>query len=158
MLSENEIEAVEYLKSEINYNKQRIEEIENKNNISLIGLGTIHDAYKLQNCQYLILLNLINRLEKGNKKLKDNNKSLLKKLRNRIKEVKKLTKYALYKKEFAILNRIIKEKDKQIDLMAFNLADYVMYYEYDKTRNPDMIKLKAKEIKKNFEIKVKKGE
>ena len=101
MLSENEIEAVEYLKSEINYNKQRIEEIENKNDISLIGLGTIHDAYKLQNCQYLILLNLINRLEKGNKKLKDNNKSLLKKLRNRI-------------KEFAILNRIIKEKDKQI--------------------------------------------
>ena len=64
------------------------------------------------------VLNLVTKLEKGNKKLKDNNKSLLKKLRNIIKEVKKLTKYALYKKEFTNLNKIIKEKDKQIDLMA----------------------------------------
>ena len=42
------------------------------------------------------------------------------------------------------------EKDKQIDLMAFNLADYVMYYEYDKCRNPEMIKNKAEEIKQYF--------
>lgn len=157
-MTDDEKEAIEYLKDKINDNRDKIKEIENKNDSSLTGYGTIHDAYKSQNCQYLILLNLINRLEKGNKKLKDNNKSLLKKLRNRIKEVKKLTKYALYKKEFATLNKIIKEKDKQIDLMAFDLADYVMYYEYDKTRNPDMIKAKANEIKENFEIKVKKGE
>lgn len=44
--------------------------------------------------------------------------------------------------------------DKQIDLMAFNLADYVMYYDYDKCRNPEMIKNKAKEIKQYFERKV----
>ena len=168
MLSENEIEAVEYLKSEINYNKQRIEEIENKNDISLIGHGTIHDAYKLQNCQYLILLNLINKLEKGNKKLKDNNKSLLKKLRNRIKEVKKLTKYALYKKEFATLNRIIKEKDKQIDLMAkqidilmnTNNEELDCFIPTDFSSINDCVKKKSCEdcIKKYFEVEAKKGE
>lgn len=54
---------------------------------------------------------------------------------------------------------IIREKDKQIDLMAFNIADYVMYYEYDKCRNPEMIKSKANEIKQYFEKKTKeKGE
>lgn len=48
----------------------------------------------------------------------------------------------------------MENKDKQIDLMAFNLADYVMYYDYDKCRNPEMIKNKAKEIKQYFERKV----
>ena len=48
----------------------------------------------------------------------------------------------------------IKRKDKQIDLMAFNLADYIMYYEYDKCRNPEMIKNKAEELKQYFERKV----
>ena len=63
-----------------------------------------------------------------------------------------------------ILNLITKlqkeneEKDKQIDLMAFNLADYVMYYEYDKCRNPEMIKNKAEEIKQYFENKVNSSE
>lgn len=38
--------------------------------------------------------------------------------------------------------------------MAFNLADYVMYYEYDKCRNPEMIKNKAKELEQYFERKV----
>lgn len=48
------------------------------------------------------------------------------------------------------------KKDKQIDLMAFNLADYVMYYEYDKCRNPEMIKNKAEELKQYFADLVKK--
>lgn len=51
-------------------------------------------------------------------KLKKHNKDLLRKLRNRVKEVKKLTKYSLYKKEFAKLNREIEKKDKIIDEMA----------------------------------------
>lgn len=55
-------------------------------------------------------------------------------------------------------DRYIKNKDKQIDLMAFSLADYVMYYEYDKCRNPEMIKQKAKELKQYFETKAKEGE
>ena len=49
---------------------------------------------------------------------------------------------------------LIKEQNRQIDLMAFNLADYVMYYEYDKCRNPEMIKNKAEELKQYFERKV----
>lgn len=87
-------------------------------------------------------------------KLKAENKDLLRKLRNRVKQVKKLEKYSLYKSEFSRLNKQLKQKDKQIDLMAFNLADYVMYYEYDKCRNPEMIKNKAEEIKQYFERKV----
>lgn len=51
----------------------------------------------------------------------------------------------------------LKKKDKIIDLMAYNLADYVMYYEYDKCRNPEMIKNKAKEIKQYFERKARDG-
>lgn len=70
-----------------------------------------------------IVLNFISKLQKENKKLKDKNKDLLRKLRNRVKEVKKLTKYSLYKKEFSTLNKIIKEKDKQIDLMALTLSN-----------------------------------
>lgn len=48
---------------------------------------------------------------------------------------------------------IIREKDKQIDLMAFNIADYVMYYEYDKCRSPLMIKDKSEELKEYYERK-----
>lgn len=54
-----------------------------------------------------------------------------------------------------IILNLIQRKDRQIDLMAFSLADYVMYYEYDKCRNPEMIKSKAEEIKKYFEKQAK---
>ena len=58
-------------------------------------------------------------------KLRNSNKDLLRKLRNRVKEVKKLTRYSLYKKEFARLNKQLEQKDKIIDL----LADDLRYYE-----------------------------
>ena len=64
------------------------------------------------------ILNLMQKLQKENEKLKSKNQDLLKKLRNRVKEVKKLNKYSLYKIEFANLNKQIREKDKIIDLMA----------------------------------------
>ena len=67
----------------------------------------------------------------------------------------KIAKYEKIYKEYDCY-RWVKEldkKDKQIDLMAFNLADYVMYYEYDKCRNPEMIKNKAEELKQYFERK-----
>ena len=57
-------------------------------------------------------------------KLRNTNKDLLKKLRNRVKEVKKLTRYSLYKKEFARLNKQLKKKDTVIDLMADDLRYY----------------------------------
>ena len=50
---------------------------------------------------------------------------------------------------------MLNKQNKQIDLIAFSLADYVMYYEYDKCRNPEMIKQKAKEFKQYFETKAK---
>lgn len=81
---------------------------------------------KVRENQYLIfhkeatvtVLNLIQKQEKTINKLKRHNKELLRKLRNRVKEVKKLTKYSFYKKEFATLNKKLKEKNKQIDLSA----------------------------------------
>ena len=59
--------------------------------------------------------------------------------------------------ELAEKNAEIEKKDKQIDLMAYNLADYVMYYEYDRCRNPVMIKHKAEELKKYYEGKANDG-
>ncbi len=54
-------------------------------------------------------------------KLKKHNDDLLRKLRNRVKEVKKLEKYSLYKEEFSKLNKQLQNKDKIIDLML----DYI---------------------------------
>ena len=51
-------------------------------------------------------------------KLKKHNDELLRKLRNRVKEVKKLEKYSLYKEEFSRLNKQLQNKDKIIDLTA----------------------------------------
>ena len=71
------------------------------------------------------------KLEKGSstddviaeiEKLRNNNKDLLRKLRNRVKEVKKLTKYSLYKTEFSTLNKQLEKKDKIIDGMANHIA------------------------------------
>lgn len=47
----------------------------------------------------------------------------------------------------------LENKDKIIDKLSYSLADYVMYYEYDKCRNPEMIKNKAKELKQYYERK-----
>ena len=47
------------------------------------------------------------------------------------------------------IKEVLSELDKNEKIiynLAFALADYVMYYEYDKCRNPEMIKNKAKEI------------
>ena len=51
-------------------------------------------------------------------KLKKHNYDLLRKLKNRVKEVKKLEKYSLYKEEFSRLNKQLLNKDKIIDLTA----------------------------------------
>ena len=64
---------------------------------------------------------VLSELEKKDKeieKLKKDNKELLRKLRNRVKEVNKLTKYSLYKKEFSTLNKQLQNKDKVINEMA----------------------------------------
>ena len=63
-------------------------------------------------------------------KLKKHNDELLRKLRNRVKEVKKLQKYSLYKEEFSRLNQQLQSKDKIIDLMAEFIEDELTVDEF----------------------------
>ena len=72
-------------------------------------------------------------------KLRNTNKDLLKKLRNRVKEVKKLTRYSLYKKEFVRLNKQLENKDTVIDLMADKLVEAHgwFYSEFDNYTKED---------------------
>lgn len=73
-------------------------------------------------------------------KLRNTNKDLLKKLRNRVKEVKKLTRYSLYKKEFSRLNKQLEKKDAVIDLMAEYIYNTSNREIYDKEQEIDCIK------------------
>lgn len=75
----------------------------------------------LMNIEQQAIETVLSELEKKDKeieKLKKDNKELLRKLRNRVKEVNKLTKYSLYKKEFSTLNKQLQNKDKVINEMA----------------------------------------
>lgn len=82
-------------------------------------------------------------------KLKKHNDELLRKLRNRVKQVKKLEKYSLYKQEFLRLNKQLQNKDKQIDLMANKLALYC------EINSEEDIKTNKEQIRQYFENKVK---
>lgn len=94
----------------------------------------------------ILVLNLIQSQQKEIEKLKDKNKDLLRKLRNRVKEVKKLTKYSLYKKEFSRLNKEIEKKETLINTMQEeferleNLED-----------NTDMLKIELIDLKSKYE-------
>ena len=68
------------------------------------------------------VLTMLEEKDKQIDKLKKHNDELLRKLRNRVKEVKKLEKYSLYKEEFSRLNKQLQNKDKIIDLMANHIA------------------------------------
>ena len=72
------------------------------------------------------VLPMLEEKDKQIDKLKKHNDDLLRKLRNRVKDVKKLQKYSLYKEEFSRLNQQLQSKDKIIDLMEeyiSNIAD-----------------------------------
>lgn len=96
-------------------------------------------------------------------KLKKHNDELLRKLRNRVKEVKKLEKYSLYKKEFSKLNKQLQNKDKIIDLMAIAISNEPLpTEEYCIFRNFDCPEVggnrDCKEcVKQYFERKVENG-
>lgn len=79
-------------------------------------------AYAKERTQLKCILNLIQKQQEKIEKLNDKNRDLLRKLRNRVKEVSKLTKYSMYKKEFSTLNKRLEKKDKIIDLMAENIV------------------------------------
>lgn len=78
--------------------------------------GVLVQDYEVKNFE--TILNLIKSQQEEIEKLKNKNKDLLRKLRNRVKEVKKLIKYSSYKKEFSRLNRELEKKNKIIDIMA----------------------------------------
>ena len=63
-------------------------------------------------------LSMLEEKDKEIDKLKKHNDDLLRKLRNRVKQVKKLEKYSLYKEEFSRLNKQLQNKAQIIDLMS----------------------------------------
>lgn len=78
------------------------------------NLKQVEDSYELHGSDWAKnaineALNLIQSQQKEIEKLKNKNKDLLRKLRNRVKEVKKLAKYSLYKTEFSRLNKEIEK-------------------------------------------------
>lgn len=76
------------------------------------------------------VLPMLEEKDKQIDKLKKHNDDLLRKLRNRVKDVKKLQKYSLYKKEFSRLNKQLQNKDKIIDLMAEFIEDELTVDEF----------------------------
>lgn len=85
-------------------------------------------------------------------KLKKHNDELLRKLRNRVKEVKKLQKYSLYKEEFSKLNKQLQNKDKIIDLMAEQLAGLTVF---GIDKDEPLILCDKEDVKQYFENKAK---
>ena len=84
------------------------------------------------------------RIDKKNTELKKKNEEL--EMYKDIKEITNSKATELVKiKQYDDLKEENRKKDKMIDLMAYSLADYVMYHEYDKCRSPLMIKDKSEE-------------
>lgn len=87
-------------------------------------------------------------------KLKKHNDDLLRKLKNRVKEVKKLQKYSLYKEEFSRLNKQLQNKDKIIDLMSEQLAGLAIF---NIDKDETLILSDKEEVKQYYERKVENG-
>lgn len=85
-------------------------------------------------------------------KLKKHNDELLRKLRNRVKEVKKLQKYSLYKEEFSKLNKQLQNKDKIIDLMSEQLAGLAIF---NIDKDETLILSDKEEVKQYYENEAK---
>lgn len=85
-------------------------------------------------------------------KLKKHNDDLLRKLKNRVKEVKKLQKYSLYKEEFSRLNKQLQNKDKIIDLMSEQLAGLAIF---NIDKDETLLLNDKEEVKQYFENKAK---
>ena len=88
-------------------------------------------------------------------KLKKHNDDLLRKLKNRVKEVKKLEKYSLYKEEFSRLNKQLQNKDKIIDLMSEQLAGLAIF---NIDKDETLILSDKEEVKQYYENEAKEAE
>lgn len=152
-MSEEEKKAIE---------EQYKEGLVNLSNViePLINQFKVDYSLDIQQCRLIINYLLMERdfnedyydeLDKEIETLKNNNKDLLRKLRNRVKEVKKLEKYSLYKKEFSRLNKELGKKDMIIDLMAKQLEkDTEWYYsKFDDYTKDDFKKYFEKKVNKD---------
>ena len=123
------IEAIETVLNELEKKDNKIKELEGRcRNLDKEAQSYLEELMGDSTLKNRTIKQLNLELEKKEAeidKLRNSNKDLLRKLRNRVKEVKKLTRYSLYKKEFARLNKQLKKKDRVIDL----LADDLRYYE-----------------------------
>ena len=108
-------QAIERLKSKLDNDKEYLEQC---------NFSDLVNEVRLDNKSIEIVLSMLKEKDKEIDKLKKHNDDLLRKLRNRVKEVKKLQKYSLYKEEFSRLNKQLQNKDKIIDLMAERLRYY----------------------------------
>ena len=112
-------QAIERLKKMIQINNGVIKEARKNGDIFAMQLTADLDTDSIAIEKVLTMLA---EKDKQIDKLKKHNDELLRKLRNRVKEVKKLEKYSLYKEEFSRLNKQLQNKDKIIDLMANHIA------------------------------------
>lgn len=112
-------QAIERLKKMIQINNGVIKEARKNGDIFAMQLTADLDTDSIAIEKVLTMLE---EKDKQIDKLKKHNDELLRKLRNRVKEVKKLKKYSLYKEEFSRLNQQLQSKDKIIDLMANHIA------------------------------------
>lgn len=114
------------------------QELENIDNMQSEFVEKISKAV-IRDKELLIAQQIIKKQQEEIEKLKDNNKKLLRKLRNRVKEVKKLEKYSLYKTEFSNLNKQIEKKDKIIDNTINEIENLRQYFAED--LQPDFIRI-----------------
>lgn len=97
---------------------ERMHDLIHTCNAGIEKYGIYDDLFQKDKEAIETVLNMLKEKDREIEKLKKHNKELLRKLRNRVKEVKELNKYSLYKKEFKTLNEQLKNKDQIIDLMA----------------------------------------
>ena len=106
-------QAIERLKKMIQINNGVIKEARKNGDIFAMQLTADLDTDSIA---IETVLSMLEEKDKQIDKLKKHNDELLRKLRNRVKEVKKLQKYSLYKEEFSKINKRLQNKDKTIYL------------------------------------------
>ena len=125
----------------------------------IYSLRDIEEVEKAEKDREIKLLReAIKKQQKELDKLKNKNKDLLRKLRNRVKQVKKLEKYALYKKEFSRLNKELEKKDREIQIKN-NYLDLIWQigYDYDGLNKVESLKELIDELV-DYAIKAKKND
>lgn len=148
-MTKEQEESIEYLKKHIKYFEEQIKFIEATD---CDYYDEELELYQNRVKQFNTVLSMLEEKDKQIDKLKKHNDELLRKLRNRVKEVKKLEKYSLYKKEFSRLNKQLQNKDKIIDLMSEQLAGLAIF---NIDKDETLILSDKEEVKQYYENEAK---